>query len=124
VGSNLTSGLPRRWVRVWKVRHVVDHMTMAFRISSIRFFRGSIRARFSYDWYADRAARADVGRRPSGQSAMDNIEHRWQPPGSGPAGALSHNVIHGLDIAVNLSGGYPSGYQWTLRKPIRTPLTR
>jgi hypothetical protein len=31
-------------------------------------------------------------------SLRDNIENPWQPPGGGQAGALSHDVIHGLDI--------------------------
>lgn len=31
-----------------------------------------------------------------------NIDHPWTPPGSGPAGALSHDVIHGLDITTAL----------------------
>ncbi|MDA8046489.1 MAG: maleylpyruvate isomerase family mycothiol-dependent enzyme, partial [Actinomycetota bacterium] len=28
--------------------------------------------------------------------------HAWQPPGGGPAGALSHAVIHSLDVTVAL----------------------
>ena len=31
-------------------------------------------------------------------SLADNVTHPWQPPGGGQAGALSHDVIHGLDI--------------------------
>ena len=27
-----------------------------------------------------------------------NIDNPWQPPGGGAAGALSHDVIHGLDV--------------------------
>jgi hypothetical protein len=31
-----------------------------------------------------------------------NVAHPWKPPGGGLAGALSHDVIHGLDITVGL----------------------
>ncbi|MEU6585840.1 hypothetical protein, partial [Nocardia sp. NPDC046763] len=60
-----------------------------------------VRARFSFDRYADRAAHQDT------QAMTDadllnvftaNINHPWRPPGGGVAGALSHDVIHGLDI--------------------------
>jgi len=27
-----------------------------------------------------------------------NIDNPWRPPGGGQAGALSHDVIHGLDV--------------------------
>jgi hypothetical protein len=33
---------------------------------------------------------------------VDNADHPWRPPGGGFAGALSHDVIHGLDITVPL----------------------
>jgi hypothetical protein len=32
----------------------------------------------------------------------DNTRHPWNPPGGGVRGALSHDVIHGLDITVAL----------------------
>jgi len=32
----------------------------------------------------------------------ENVEHPWSPPGGGPLGALSHDVIHGLDVTVPL----------------------
>jgi hypothetical protein len=35
-----------------------------------------------------------------------NIDHPWQPPGGGEVGALSHDVIHGLDVTEAL--GLPS----------------
>ena len=35
-------------------------------------------------------------------AVRDNVEHRWTPPGGGVHGALSHDVIHGLDITVGL----------------------
>jgi uncharacterized protein (TIGR03083 family) len=85
----------------WAVREVVAHMTMAFRISLPRFFLGLAAAGFSFNRYADRAARADTARMSDAEllaSLRDNIRHPWQPPGGGAAGALSHDVIHSLDI--------------------------
>jgi hypothetical protein len=32
------------------------------------------------------------------------VLHAWQPPGGGAAGALSHAVIHSLDVTVALGG--------------------
>jgi len=34
-----------------------------------------------------------------------NVHNPWQPPGGGLEGALSHDVIHGLDITVPLATG-------------------
>ncbi|MGW7330823.1 hypothetical protein ACWGIU_19950 [Streptomyces sp. NPDC054840] len=35
----------------------------------------------------------------------ENAGHPWKPPAAGPAGALAHDVVHGLDITVAL--GHP-----------------
>ena len=40
-------------------------------------------------------------------SLRDNVNHPWKPPGGGYEGALSHDVIHGLDITVPLGIGTP-----------------
>lgn len=32
----------------------------------------------------------------------DNADHPWKPPGGGYQGALSHDVIHGLDTTVGI----------------------
>jgi uncharacterized protein (TIGR03083 family) len=85
----------------WRVREVVAHMTMPFRTTPLRFLTGLARARFSFDRYADRAARADTAALTDDEllaQLQDNIRHGWRPPGGGEAGALSHDVIHGLDI--------------------------
>ena len=31
-----------------------------------------------------------------------NVDHPWKPPGGGYAGALAHDVTHGLDLTVAL----------------------
>jgi uncharacterized protein (TIGR03083 family) len=89
----------------WRTREVVAHMTMPFRMSTGRFLAGMIRARGNFDRLADRQARADT-QTMSDQDLLaqmrNNIEHPWRPPGGGEVGALSHDVIHGLDIAVAL----------------------
>lgn len=89
----------------WRVREVVAHMTMPFRLSSLRFFAGLVHAGMSFNRFADREARTAT--RAMNDSELlgllrDNINHPWKPPGGGEVGALSHDVIHGLDITVPL----------------------
>jgi uncharacterized protein (TIGR03083 family) len=90
----------------WRVREVVAHMTMPFRTKPLGVMAGMVRAGFSFNRYADRDARA-AARAASGTELADllrrNIDNPWQPPGGGPAGALSHDVIHGLDATEPLS---------------------
>lgn len=90
----------------WRVREVVAHITMPFRTSAPRFVAGLVTARFSFNRYADSVARRDGARMTTDEllgTLRDNIRHPWQPPGGGPAAALSHDVIHGLDITEPLS---------------------
>jgi uncharacterized protein (TIGR03083 family) len=85
----------------WRVREVLAHITMPFRTRPPQFLLGLAAARFSFDRYADRAARADAARMSAAEllaALRANIAHPWQPPGGGPTGALSHDTIHGLDI--------------------------
>ncbi|WP_019928002.1 maleylpyruvate isomerase family mycothiol-dependent enzyme [Nocardia sp. BMG111209] len=105
--AGLLAGLgPRQWAAPslcdgWRVREVLAHMTMPYRTSTLGFLRGMIAARFAFDRYADRAARADTARMSDAEllaALRDNVGHPWRPPGGGAAGALSHDVIHGLDI--------------------------
>lgn len=85
----------------WRVREVVAHITMPFRTKPLGVMAGIVRAGFSFNRYADRDARAAA----RSMTASDlvhllrrNIDHPWSPPGGGQAGALSHDVIHGLDV--------------------------
>jgi uncharacterized protein (TIGR03083 family) len=93
----------------WQAREVVAHMTMPLRTKPIGVLAGLARARFSFNRYADRDARA-TARAMSEAELVDllrrNIDHPWQPPGGGEVGALSHDVIHGLDVTEAL--GLPS----------------
>jgi uncharacterized protein (TIGR03083 family) len=89
----------------WRVREVLAHTTMPFRYSLLRVAWEIAKARGSFDRMADRRARIDAQQLSSAQlweSLRDNIEHPWSPPGGGPLGALSHDVIHGLDVSTPL----------------------
>lgn len=93
----------------WRIREVAAHLTMPYRTRIRTVLTGVVSHRFSFDRYADTDARATAARM-SGKELAEllraNAEHPWSPPGGGPAGALSHDVIHGLDMTVPL--GLPS----------------
>jgi uncharacterized protein (TIGR03083 family) len=89
----------------WRVREVVAHMTMPFRMSVARFGVEMVKARGDFNRMADVVARRDAANMSAGElvaMVRDNVAHPWSPPGGGAAGALSHDVIHGLDISVGL----------------------
>lgn len=91
----------------WRVREVVAHITMPFRYRPPRFAAEMIRSRGNFNRMADRCARRDATA-PPGQLAAalrDNENNPWKPPGGGYQGALTHDVIHGLDITVALGLG-------------------
>ncbi|MFE9654369.1 maleylpyruvate isomerase family mycothiol-dependent enzyme [Micromonospora sp. NPDC006431] len=109
--TDLLATLPtERWDSLtlcdgWRVREVVAHLTMPFRTSLRRILIDLMKARGSFDRMADRAARRDAAGMPTERliaALRDNIDHPWTPPGGGVTGALSHDVIHGLDITVGL----------------------
>lgn len=89
----------------WSVHELLAHTTMPFRYSVPRVLLELVKARGDFDRMADRRARADAAQVPPEQllaSLRQNVEHPWAPPGGGPLGALSHDVIHGLDASVAL----------------------
>lgn len=109
--ADLLAGLrPEQWDAAtlcegWRVREVIAHTTMPFRTSLGRFALEMAKARGNFDRMADRSARRDAAELSSEQlvaSLRDNVAHPWSPPGGGVRGALSHDVIHGLDITVGL----------------------
>ncbi|MQY22596.1 maleylpyruvate isomerase family mycothiol-dependent enzyme [Nocardia macrotermitis] len=113
--AELLAGLsPAQWAvpslcEGWRIREVVAHMTMPYRTKPLSFLTGLIAARFSFNRYADRAAHRDTTRLSDPEllaALRDNVRHPWRPPGGGAVGALSHDVIHGLDITEPL--GLPS----------------
>ncbi len=89
----------------WRVREVVAHMTMPFRYSTPKIAVELLKARGSFNRMADRAARRDAASLSAAElSAVltASVHHPWKPPGGGLEGALSHDMIHGLDITVAL----------------------
>lgn len=89
----------------WRVREVVAHVTMPFRYSRLQFIRALARDRGNVNRMADRCARRDAARLTSADlvaAQTDNVDHPWRPPGGGYAGALTHDVVHGLDCTIAL----------------------
>jgi uncharacterized protein (TIGR03083 family) len=89
----------------WRVREVIAHTTMPYRLSMPRFLAEMVKARGNFHRMADRAARRDAEQLSSRQlldCLAANVEHPWKPPGGGDLGALSHDVIHGLDVSTAL----------------------
>lgn len=111
--AGVLAGLaPERWDEPtlcagWRVREVVAHMTMPYRYSTARVLLGLLRERGDINRLADRWARRDAAELPADDLAATiaaNARHPWRPRG-GYAGALTHDVVHGLDITVALGLG-------------------
>jgi uncharacterized protein (TIGR03083 family) len=89
----------------WRVREVVAHMTMPFRMTAPRFALGMLRARGNFNRMADHAARQDTARLSADDlaaSMRDNVHHPWKAGPGGYEGALIHDIVHSLDITVPL----------------------
>ena len=89
----------------WRVREVLAHVTMPFRYSAARFAAELARSGGRFNAMSDRIARRDAAAVSAADlvSVMqDNATNPWKPPGGGYLGALTHDVIHGLDITVAL----------------------
>jgi uncharacterized protein (TIGR03083 family) len=88
----------------WRVRHVVAHVTMPVRITPDQFGAEMAAAGGDFAVLSDTVALRD-GSLPAAV-LLDQLRsprlHGWQPPGGGAAGALSHAVIHSLDVTVAL----------------------
>lgn len=94
----------------WRVREVVAHMTMPYRHSGPSVLAGIAAHGGDFNRYADELARRDTAERSDAQllaDLRDNVRHPWQPPAGGQSGALSHDVIHGLDITEPLGRPRP-----------------
>jgi uncharacterized protein (TIGR03083 family) len=84
----------------WTPAHVLAHQTMPFRISGEEFMAGLSRCGGDFTTYSDQIAARDSELPPTELvgALRDNADTPWSPPGGGLIGALSHDVIHGLDI--------------------------
>lgn len=95
----------------WRVREAVAHMTMAARYSEAEFMSLLTAEGFDFTKLSDRLAIEDGARSPAQLIADLRSEQLrgWTPPGGGWAGALSHAVIHSLDVtaALQLSPAAP-----------------
>ncbi len=105
----LTAAEPEAWdapslCRGWQVRHVVSHITMPTRLTPEQFAVEMAAAGGDFDvlsnTLAARGAFVPVAEHVA--ALRSPALHRWQPPGGGAAGALTHAVIHSLDITVAL----------------------
>ena len=85
----------------WTPAHVLAHQTMPFRISEADFMAGMQQCGGDFTKFSDEIAERDSNIPPAELVAVlrENADTPWAPPGGGLAGALSHDVIHGLDIA-------------------------
>jgi uncharacterized protein (TIGR03083 family) len=104
----------------WRVREVAAHITMPFRLTPAMFEHAMAAASGDFNRMADIRARADATIMSTADliaALNDNVDHPWQPPGGGYPGALSHDLVHGLDITV------PLGIDWAVpRDRLRTVL--
>jgi uncharacterized protein (TIGR03083 family) len=89
----------------WTPAHVLAHLTMPFRISESDFMAGLQRYGGDFTTFSDEIAARDSTLRPADLVGVlrANADNPWAPPGGGLPGALSHDVIHGLDITWPLS---------------------
>jgi uncharacterized protein (TIGR03083 family) len=88
----------------WQVRHVVAHVTMPARLTPEQFGAEMAAAGGNFGVLSDTVAARDGALPPAELLAAlrTPVLHAWQPPGGGAAGALSHAVIHSLDVTVAL----------------------
>lgn len=88
----------------WLVRHVIAHVTMPVRLTPEQFGAEMAAAGGDFTILSDTVATRD-GSLPVAD-LLDQLRspelHAWQPPGGGAAGALSHAVIHSLDVTIAL----------------------
>jgi uncharacterized protein (TIGR03083 family) len=88
----------------WQVRHVIAHMTMPARFTPEQFRSEMAAAGGDFTVFTDTVAARDATL-PIGEhlEALRSPKlHAWQPPGGGAPGALSHAVIHSLDVTIAL----------------------
>jgi uncharacterized protein (TIGR03083 family) len=109
--ADVLAGLtPAQWdspslCKGWRIREVAAHLLMPYRYSLWQVAKGVVGSRGRFDVMADRFAHRDAARLSPEEMVSilrDNAETRWKPPGGGFLGALSHDVIHGLDMTVPL----------------------
>jgi uncharacterized protein (TIGR03083 family) len=105
----LTDAPPDTWhvpslCERWQVAEVVAHVTMPARMTPEQFGAEMAAAGGDFTVLSDTVAARDA-RLPAtdllGQLRSAAL-HGWQPPGGGAAGALTHAVVHSLDVTIAL----------------------
>lgn len=88
----------------WLVRHVIAHVTMPARLTPEQFGAEMAAAGGDFTALSDTVAARDASLPVA--DLLDQLRspglHAWQPPGGGAVGALSHAVIHSLDVTIAL----------------------
>jgi uncharacterized protein (TIGR03083 family) len=88
----------------WLVRHVIAHVTMPVRMTPERFGAEMAAAGGDFTTMSDAVAAQDASMPVA--DLLDQLRspqlHEWRPPGGGAPGALSHAVIHSLDVTIAL----------------------
>jgi uncharacterized protein (TIGR03083 family) len=111
----------------WTPAHVLAHQTMPFRISGEDFMAGMQRCGGDFTTYSNEVADRDSRIPPAELVAAlrDNAGNPWSPPGGGQTSALSHDVIHGLDIGwpFELEYEIPDRAMTIVLDAITSPLT-
>lgn len=88
----------------WQVRHVVAHVTMPVRLTPETFGAELAAAGGDFTRLSDTVAARDAAL-PAGDllaQLRSPALHAWEPPGGGAACALSHAIIHSLDVTLPL----------------------
>ena len=83
----------------WTVQTVAGHLTAGWNVSIPRFVISIARYR-GFDRANDHLAKG-LGERPPAEivaDLRDHADHRFTPPGLGPAAPLADLLLHGLDI--------------------------
>ena len=108
LADRLAAAPPETWdapslCEGWQVRHVVAHLTMPARLTPAQFGAEMAAAGGDFTVLSDTVAARDASLPLADQldALRSPLLHAWQPPG-GAAGALSHAVIHSLDVTVAL----------------------
>jgi uncharacterized protein (TIGR03083 family) len=84
----------------WRTREVVAHMTMPARYDGPAFMSELEAADGDFTRLSNSVAARDAALPEAVLvgNLRSEVLHAWQPPGGGMQGALTHCVIHGLDI--------------------------
>jgi uncharacterized protein (TIGR03083 family) len=84
----------------WRTREVVAHVTMPARYGVPEFMAEMEAAGGDFTRLSNTIAERDGALPPTTLLADLRSEtlHAWEPPGGGQQGALTHAVIHGLDV--------------------------